>query len=200
LSEQPNSLSVVIPALDEPYLNTLMKEIDDVLKKSIMIDKWEIIIKRDVGCGNAICRGIEEASYNIVVVMDGDGSHNPLYIPRMYWWIKKQYRDISYGYKKQSYDSLYRKIVTFCFDRLTRFVVRDAPDLLSGFFMIDKSKVKYPIMLEHPKVLLRIIKSAETTYLIEPIPIVFEKRKKGESKLGNWKTAIPILKEIFISR
>ena len=133
-----NKLSVVIPALNEPYLEILKEKINHELDRALSIDEWEIIVRDDKGCGNAICEGIKEAQYNIVAVMDGDGSHNPKYLSCLFYHIKKGNMNIVYGYKKKSYDSIFRKLVTYTFDNLSRIFVLNLPDLMSGFFMFNK--------------------------------------------------------------
>lgn len=193
-----NNLSVVIPALNEPYLNILVDKISYELEKCISIDEWEIIIRTDKGCGNAICKGIEESQYDIVCVMDGDGSHNPRYIPKMFFHLNKGDSVISYGYKKETSDSYFRQSITFVFDKIARTLVHPLPDLMSGFFMFNKSKLSYPSKLEHPKVLMKILMFNQD-FNIMPIPIVFERRKEGKSKLGNWKVAYLILKDMILN-
>ena len=193
-----NKLSVVIPALNEPYLKLLKERINDELEKALSIDYWEIIVRTDKGCGNAICEGIKEAKYDIVVVMDGDGSHNPKYISGMFYHINKGNKNLVYGYKRESNDSHFRKIVTYGFDMISRTFVLNSPDLMAGFFMFNKSVLSYPSKLEHPKVLMKIIMMNPERYVkVHVVPILFEKRKEGKSKLGNWKVAFKILKEIL---
>jgi glycosyltransferase involved in cell wall biosynthesis len=192
-----NKLSIVIPALNEPYLKILLTKIDLVLDRCISVDGWEIIVRDDKGCGNAIIRGIEEAKYNIICVMDGDGSHNPEYITGMFHYITKENYDIVYGRKSKSFDSLYRKFITKTFDWIVRMFVKPLPDLMSGFFMFStKNILNYPDIIEHPKVLMKII-MMNPELRINSIPITFEKRKQGKSKLGNRKVAYEILKEIY---
>lgn len=196
--EKNKGLSIVIPALNEPYLPTLIQQ----LRCLFYNVPHEIIIRDDKGCGNAILAGIRESVYYNILVMDADGSHSPLSA----WLIYNHYinysrefdvPDLIYGYKKHSHDSPFRKFVTSIFDFLARLFVADYPDLMSGFFIFDNSVIEpLPESLPHPKVLMHIIKH-NPDIIVEFYGIQFFKRVKGESKLGNIGTAYRILKAMI---
>lgn len=183
-------ISVVIPALDEPYLETLKKRIHQNLEYC----DHEIIVRDDKGCGNAILAGIREANNDIIIVMDADGSHNPNY----FWIFAITFNDydVVYGVKEVSEDYWYRKIVTGMFDFLGRLFIKDIPDLMSGYFMFDRRKIKpLPETIDHPKVLMKIIKDNKDLK-VGWVNIKFEKRKGGESKLEKPSIALSIIKEM----
>lgn len=193
-----DELSVVIPIKDEPYIDTLKKRIFNEMLKHTDIKLYELVIREDKGCGNAILRGIEESQFKYILVMDGDGSHNPRYIPFMVRLMEKGNNDLVYGKKQVSMDNLYRKIVTKIFDFIARLTVKDYPDLMSGFFMFNREKVLLlPHEISHPKVLMFIVKNNKELK-VDYIDIIFEKRKMGKSKLGNMKTGLTILKKMFV--
>src|SRR3990170_5125493 len=81
-------ISVLIPIKDEPYINYLVEDIHKALKKIkhevIVIDKSDIqpkiknaklVLQKSNGLGKAVLEGLKHASGNVIVTMDGDGSH-----------------------------------------------------------------------------------------------------------------------------
>ena len=177
------SVSVVVPALDEPYLETLKSMLHRIL--GLYCYEYEIIVRDDPGCGNAILNGIRVSKHDIVAVMDGDGSHDPVDVPYMVSWLNEDGLDVVYGRKWRSDDTWYRKLVTLGFDYLTRILLwRNQPDLMSGFFVFRKSRVTLPETIDHPKVLMRIVRDSKDIKL-KFVPIRFHARVGGESKLGS---------------
>lgn len=189
-------ISIVIPVLDEPYLNELRRNIMYELRNH---GKVEIIIDESKGCGNAILNGIRKSNGGIIVVMDGDGSHNPKYLRYLITDIYNS-SDIAYGIKKVNKDSLYRQIITKTFDILARILIKDYPDLMSGFFAFKKElKNSLPETINHPKVLMKLIQNNPKAK-VSFIDIIFEKRKGGESKLGKPSIAYEIIKDMIIDK
>lgn len=185
-----NGLSIVIPALDEPYLPIL----ESKLRGFFYRIPFEILIRDDKGCGNAILAGIRESKFDTVLVMDADGSHSPLSAFNMYNYFVRNDYDLIYGYKKHSEDSPLRRMVTFGFDVLARIFVEDSPDLMSGFFIFDKTKINpLPETIGHPKVLMYIVKH-NRKLRIGLYGIHFMKRIGGYSKLGKPRVAYEIIK------
>ena len=190
LLEQYDGLSIVIPALNEPYLPILENKLEGFFYKI----PHEIIIRDDKGCGNAILAGIRKSYYHNILVMDGDGSHSPLSAWCMYQIYKGNNYDIIHGYKKYSGDSWFRKTITFVFDFLARLLIKDCPDLMSGMFIFNRIAIKpLPEKISHPKVLMYIIKK-NPDINIGTYGIHFMKRVSGKSKLGKPRIAFEILK------
>ena len=190
MSEQYDGLSIVIPALDEPYIQILEAKLNGFFYKV----PHEIIIRDDIGCGNAILAGIRESEFDDILVMDGDGSHSPLSGWCMYQVYKENNYDIIYGYKKHSDDYGLRKMITFIFDILARLLIKDYPDLMSGMFIFNRTTIKLlPEKISHPKVLIHIIKK-NPDINIGTYGIHFMKRVSGKSKLGKPRIAFEILK------
>ena len=194
--DNKEGLTIVIPALNEPYLPKLYSDIETICDKLNI--EYEVLVETIKGCGNAILKGISESRYKYVLVMDADGSHSPLYIINMWNMINRENYDLIYGRKGLSNDSLFRKIVTKIFGFIARIFVRDYPDLMSGFFIFDKTKINpLPDKIDHPKVLLYIVKHNKNIK-IDYINIIFYKRKGGKSKLGKPSIALSIIKEIML--
>jgi len=184
--------SVVIPALDEPYLPTLIHRIKGVAG----LPKPEIIIRSDPGCGNAILRGIHAAKNDLIVVMDGDGSHDPAHIPSLLEALGEA--DIAYGYKARSHDTRLRRLISKLMSLAVKILImRDLPDLMSGYFAIDRGAIPHlPRSLDHPKVLAHIILH-NPQLRVKPVPITFHRRKAGKSKPGHPITALRIIRGLL---
>jgi glycosyltransferase involved in cell wall biosynthesis len=72
-------VSIIIPYKNEPYLNRLISEINNALTCS-----HEILVQTEPGLANAVICGTKKAKGNILVVLDGDGSHDPR--KWLTWW------------------------------------------------------------------------------------------------------------------
>ena len=83
-------VSIIIPIKNEPYIDTLIYDIHHELKnikhEIIVVDKSEnrpniknakLIVQKSDGLGKAFLEGLKESKGNIIVLMDGDGSHDP---------------------------------------------------------------------------------------------------------------------------
>ncbi len=192
-------VSVLIPTKEEPGIAALVNEVGKTLKlikhEIIVIDKSikapklnraRVIVQKSVGLGNAIVEGLKEAGGDVIVIMDGDGSHDPKDIPKLLKKIPEY--DIVIGSKlvsggKTEY-SLPRQIVTLFFNSFSRmFLGIRVRDIMSGFAAIKRSTIEgIRLKPRGYKIVLEIVyKSRGKTC---EVPIVFRKRMWGESKVG----------------
>jgi len=217
------SVSIIIPIYNEgKNLFELVKQISNNLD---MID-YEIIFVDDgskdnttelirelkkayplkliqrgkkLGLSSAVITGLEFTTKKFVCVMDGDLQHNPQYIPEMLDLLVENNNSLVIGSRfikklnnKQRLDS---KFGTF-FCKL--FFNKKVEDPLSGFFMLSKAnfiEIKDKINAIGYKILLELIVKGQFEEIKE-IPIVFEERKEGSSKL-DLKTRVQFLKQLF---
>jgi dolichol-phosphate mannosyltransferase len=192
-------VSVIIPTKNEPAISIVVKEVNKYLKnikhEIIIVDKSNItptiknakvLRQKSDGLGNAIVEGVKKAKGDVIVTMDGDGSHNPKYILDM---LKKigEY-DIIIGSKfvpgGGSEDPLSRVLVSEVFRFIPRIMLGvKVKDPMSGFAAIKRS-VFNKIHLEPKgyKIIIEIVyKSKAKVY---EIPIIFRRRYLGETKVG----------------
>ncbi len=175
--------SIIIPAVDEPYLPVLMEEIKKILGKQDgrRGHSYEIIVAAEPGLGYAIRNAFDKTKGEKIIVMDGDGQHNPRYLPAMICLL--DFYDIVIGTRVKDERGVFRKIVT----SVMTFYVRMRHDLsvkdpLTGYFGLKKSILQDVELHTHGfKVLLEILLKSENESVIE-LPITFEKRKSGRSK------------------
>ena len=168
-------ITVVIPTKnEEDSLGILLKEIKGkknfkFIKEVVVVDgkstdkttkiaknfKCRVIKqKNSLGYGDAIIRGIKSSKSEFSIVLDGDGSKNPIYISKFYKIIKKKNYDFVFGtrYGKMA-GSKDDTILTFLGNRLFTnlgkiFFNIEINDILHTFF-ICRSKKFNKIKFKH---------------------------------------------------
>lgn len=176
--EEYKTLSVIIPVKDpEPYYPQLMNDLHALL--DLMEIEHEILIQKEKGLTNAIVEGVKRSRYPSIVVMDADGSHDPLYVPVMLYYLNKGY-DLVIGFKEVDETSWTRKTISQIFRMLGSIMLgTKVKDCMSGFVMGRKEifqgikgsmgyKFLLQLLIHDPKV--------------KEIPITFHERKMGKSK------------------
>jgi len=191
-------ISILIPTKNEPYIQTLVNEINKEIKQKheiIIIDKSKkkhklrgakVIRQISDGLGNAILEGFKLSRGDIIATMDGDGSHDTKDLKKMLEKIPRY--DIVIGSKLvkggKTEDPFSRKIVTIGFSIITRLILGiKVKDSMTGF-MVVKRKILEKIKLRPKgfKIVLEVIYKSKAK--IAEVPITFHKRKAGESKVG----------------
>jgi dolichol-phosphate mannosyltransferase len=204
-------ISILIPIKNEPYIQTLVNRINKILKKKheiIIIDKSsvapkingaKIIRQKSDGLGNAILEGLKETKGDVIITMDGDGSHGTEDLNKMLSKIPEY--DIVIGSKLvkggRTEDDFSRKIVTNVFDLTARIILGlKVNDPMTGFMAVKRSVLEdIKLRPKGFKIVLEILyKSKVTKAKVAEVPITFHKRKGGESKVG---FNIKGIKEVF---
>lgn len=149
---------------------------------------------RKMGIGSAYKTGFKAAKGDVVFEIDADLSHDPRFLPQFLEAIKNGY-DIAIGSRYVKGGNIigwgiYRKSVSKIANMLSRILLRlDVSDVTTGYRAYKKSalnsinieKIKsdgYSFQLE---ILYKLFKKG---YKIKEIPIIFEDRKVGKSKLA----------------
>jgi glycosyltransferase involved in cell wall biosynthesis len=157
--DKPVTVSVIIPAFNEERI------IGKVIKKTIEVLElhqldFEVIVVDDgsqdktgetasqagatvlkhpynIGNGAAIKRGIHHSTGEIVVMMDGDGQHDPNDIPRMLEFFP-EYEMVVGARSRESESQWHRNLANRCYSFLASYIVgRRVEDLTSGFRSIN---------------------------------------------------------------
>lgn len=175
-----NELSVIIPVKPpEPYLPHLVKQIDDALRG---VD-FEILVQEEKGLTNAVVEGVKRSRYRNIAVMDADGSHNPYMLPWMLSVLEGNKRDLVIGSKALGTDEtgFIRKIISAVYRGFARNILSlKISDPMSGF-VVGRREVFLNLKPSNDyKFLLQLL--IYPFLKVKEIPIVFEKRKAGESK------------------
>lgn len=146
--------------------------------------------QRYPGFGGAFRTGIEEAQFDKFLIMDSDGSHNPVYITDIYNRFC-QGADLVIGsrYVKggKTNDAFSSIVMSKILNTVFRIVIGvKAKDISTDFRMYDTAQLKkteltcqnYDVLQE---VLMRL-KQNNKKLVIAEVPISFDKRMFGESK------------------
>jgi dolichol-phosphate mannosyltransferase len=142
-----------------------------------------------VGPGAAILDGIRLAAAPVVCVMDGDLSHPPEVLPKMYQLIREGKALLVVGSRRVKGGGTskwiwYRKFLSWGAGQLGRLLT-PVQDLTSGFFMFDQSILQgaqiNPIGC---KVGLELMVKGNHRGRVVEYPIIFAERAAGESKMG----------------
>jgi len=221
-------ISAVIPAYGEAEnLKYLLPQIKKELLKTG--EEYEIIVvdgirsidnskvichehgakylnQEEAGFGGAIRTGIRHASMDKLLMLDGDGSHSPEYIPKLHKALMSG-ADVAIGSRYAKGGKTFDSKVSVAMSKLLNFIYRsllgiDARDVSTNYRMYRTNQIKqivlkcqnYDILEE---ILLKL-KLYKPTLKIKEIPIQFSKRKLGKSKRRFLPFAASYAKTLFV--
>ncbi|MEM2082306.1 MAG: glycosyltransferase [Candidatus Bathyarchaeia archaeon] len=195
-------VSIIVPTKDEPNAGRLVQRIHEILSgmdhEVIIVDKSAapqkiegalMIRQRSKGLGRAILEGLEHASGEVIVTMDGDLSHDPRHLPQMLGKIPDY--DIVVGSRfiagGRSHDTAFRKLVSQAFRILAKLILDiGVEDPLSGFSAMRREVLQ--ALTLNPmgyKIVTEILyKAKRKGFRATEVPIEFRKREVGKSKAG----------------
>lgn len=217
-------ISVILPAYqEEENLKEILPKLKDVLEKIkecseiLVVDTQKPMDHTSEICqnfsvryinrrngnsyGDAIRTGIESSSYEWIVVMDADGSHNPSDIKRLYEKANKHNYDLVIGsrYIKggDTHNGFILRMMSHMVNLAYRIVFHlKVKDVSNSFRLYNGKKLK-SITLECQnfdvveEILIRL-KVRYPKLKIKEVPIYFNKRVHGESKRDLVKFIFPI--------
>ncbi len=165
-----------------------------ILKKIKLIDQRfkYILHKGERDLTQSCFQGIRKAKYNLIVIMDGDLQHNPVYIKKL---IKKLLSDksdlviASRNFEKNQTKSL--SLIRITFSRFLIFLLKlisgkNYTDPMSGFFLFKKEIYfdnRKLFFGKGYKILADFIYNVPNLKISEVI-INFRSRKQGSSKMN----------------
>ena len=140
----------------------------------------------NIGNGAAVKTGIRLASGNKIVLMDGDGQHDPADIPRLLEASEKY--DMVIGARDvRGHANHFRFTANQVYNLIARYATRfPVKDLTSGFRVMERETVtRYlyllPNTFSYPTTLtLAYLRSGRTLFYV---PIQARKREEGKSKI-----------------
>jgi dolichol-phosphate mannosyltransferase len=170
--------SVILPVKDEPYLSTLLNQLEG----------YEVLVQREPGLANAVLYGVKRSHGEAICVLDADGSHNPKYLPEMlkYLSVFDVVVGSRYVHGGGTEDYFLRMLLSRLFCKLARFILRiHVNDCMSGF-IVARREVFEQLNLKPLgyKFGLEIITKSKGKFRVAEFPVFFEKRKMGLSKTG----------------
>ncbi len=163
-------------------------------------------LKQHVGKGYALRLGFREAKGEIIVTLDSDGSHNPEELPKLLDPILNNEADLVIGSrflnKTNIFHNKLNKIGVHLFNSFVKMLTGKATtDSQSGYRVIRSAILRrlnlrsdgYEIESE---ILIKVLKSG---YRVKDVPIEFEQRTHGKSKLDPFKDGLKILRSILVA-
>lgn len=213
-----DELSIVIPIYNEEKNIT---KLSNLIKKNLKIKKFEIIFVDDDSTDNSkriledinkrdrriksIIRknkkkdlskscilGFRKSKYKIILVMDGDLQHNPIFIPKLINSYNSSYCDLVVGCrnffsKRNKGLNFYRTLISvFLIFIINSLLGKKTSDPMSGFFLFKKKfflNSKSRLFKKGYKILADIIYANQDKININDVKIEFNKRKSGNSKI-----------------
>ena len=194
--------SVIVPTKDEPNVGRLVERIHETLggidHEIIIVDKSAspqsvegalVLRQRSDGLGRAVLEGLERASGELIVTMDGDLSHDPKYLRPMLMMASEY--DIVIGSRfvagGRSQDTAFRKLVSQAFRFLAKWILGlGVEDPLSGFSVMRREVLR-ALSLDPMgyKIVTEILyKAKRKGFRAAEVPIDFKRREAGRSKAG----------------
>ena len=147
------------------------------------------------GFADAFRCGIEKAELDKFLILDGDGSHDPKYIPDIYKKFTEEKCDIVIGSRYVKGGKTEDKLSSVLMSRILNFAFRvcigiKAKDLSTDYRMYDTAQLKaVELTCENYDVLEEVLlkmKLNNKELKIGETPIDFKKRVFGESKRRLW--------------
>lgn len=162
----------------------------------------------NLGYGGAVQTGMRfayEKDFDLCVLIDGDGQHDPRYIPDLVAPVAEGRADLSLGSRflgRADYSiPAARRVGMFLFSKITSWVTgQHITDPTSGFQAIGRPLIKfflndnYPVDFPDADTLIRLYFAG---FRILEIPVVIRPRERGVSMHGGSRALYYIYKMFF---
>jgi len=165
------------------------------------------IFRKERNFFTAFLDGVKIAKGKYIVLMDADLQHSPDNINKLFLEIKKNNLDFVIGSRflkeSKNYKNSLKSVIRFMLSKFFIFIINKlfslkVTDPLAGFFICKKKSLKNNKLLFKRgfKVLLDYLIVNKNNLKIKEVPIKFNKRLHGNSKL-NIKVFILFLKQCY---
>ena len=161
----------------------------------------------NLGIGGAVQTGLKYAcanNYDLAVQIDGDGQHNPLYVPALLAPILAGEADAVIGSRfieRQGYQSTFARRGGIAVLRLLflALIGRRISDCTSGFRAysrrtIEFLKDRYPTDFPEPESILLL---SRYRFRICEVPVAMHERSGGSSSIAGWSAPYYIAKVVL---
>jgi len=181
--ERAIQITVIIPVKPpEPYLDTLIGEIHQVLHGT----SHEILVQAEKGLGYAVGIGVGKSKGDVIVIMDADGSHDPIFLPEMLSMLQEYDVVIGSRYIGEGLteDSFFRRKISSAYFKLIRWILGfNILDSMSGY-IVAKKEVFEGYEFPHGYKFMLPFYRRNFKYKVAEYPIIFHQRKAGKSKVS----------------
>jgi len=186
--------------------NDNIKEVCKKLKKKFKYLKLFTRRNKKKDLSQSCAYGFSKSSYKNILVMDGDFQHHPKYIIKLYNKYVKNNLDIAVGSRdlleRNEGLSFIRRLLSILLILTINFLLGNKTnDPMSGFFIFKKKIFmdnRKKMYLKGYKILSDLIYSSDRKLNIKDVPIVFDQRNLGMSKM-NFSVLYKLLFFIFIN-
>uniref|UniRef100_A0A0A9YZT2 Dolichol-phosphate mannosyltransferase subunit 1 n=1 Tax=Lygus hesperus TaxID=30085 RepID=A0A0A9YZT2_LYGHE len=145
--------------------------------------------RKERGLSSAVIYGFQKAKYEILLVMDADLQHNPIYIPDLIRPILDKRAEFVIGSRFVEGGAIvdwavHRQLISKCATLLAA-PLASVSDPMSGFFCLTRTVLQRGLSRLNPvgyKIGLELLVRCRCYPVVE-VPIVFQDRVMGESKL-----------------
>jgi glycosyltransferase involved in cell wall biosynthesis len=205
-------LSVIVPVFNEEQtVGNIIQRVKAVMEKlgcryevivvddcsrdrSLEISKREGVkvyqLKEHMGKGYALRAGLAKAKGEIIVTIDSDGSHRPEELPLLLAPVLQDQADLVIGSRYLSQKSVAARRLNAFGVRLFNFLIRlftktAVSDSQSGY-RVMKSQVLAGMRLKSGEYEIEsemLVKTAQRGFTVMEVPISFEQRTYGRSRL-----------------
>ena len=221
-------ISVVVPVYNEELtIGHVIQKLKEVMEKTEF--KYEIIVvddcsqdssletaknhgarvfslKEHMGKGYALRAGFAKARGEIITTIDSDGSHSPRELPSLLNPIIQNKADMVIGSRYSNQKSVDAKRLNIAGVRLFNFLIKiltktNVSDSQSGYRII-KSKLLTNMKLKSGGYEIEsemLVKAAKQGFRIMEVPISFEQRTYGTSRLDPMVDGFKILLSIVLA-
>jgi glycosyltransferase involved in cell wall biosynthesis len=221
-------VSVIIPVFNEEVtIGNVIERVKVVLQKIGF--KYEIIVvddfstdrslelsnrkgvkvcslKKHMGKGYALRAGFAKAKGEIITTIDSDGSHSPEELPRLLTPILQKKADLVIGSRYLSQKPVATKklnaVGVSLFNFLIKILIRvEVSDSQSGYRVMNASVLKH-MCLESRGYEIEsemLVKTVQQGFKIREVPISFEQRTYGTSRLDPMVDGFKILFSIVLA-
>ena len=199
-----NSIKGEIVVVNDNSTDETANNVKDMMQRHQCI---KLIERRDGRCsvGRTLKAGFEHAAGDIIITMDGDLSHDPADVPHFLHEIEAG-ADLVIGARYgrvggKAHMPIFRKLTSGGYNRLAKLLFHtNLTDMTTGYrasrkSALDRLHLSSNGFAIHPEIQLKALNSQ---LRITQIPIVYQRRLSGSSKLHYLRVGIPYIK-VFIT-
>ncbi|MBL7959719.1 glycosyltransferase family 2 protein [bacterium] len=168
----------------------------------------------NLGIGGAVQTGFRyafEQGYDVAIQIDGDGQHDPKFLPQLIAPIVSGTHDVAIGSRfldssRAGFQSTFtRRIGIKMFEWINSVIIRQKiTDNTSGFRAYNKKTIamlahEYPADYPEPETVIML---GLRNFRIAEIPVVMKERQGGRSSIGAWVSwfyMVKVLLAIFVN-
>jgi glycosyltransferase involved in cell wall biosynthesis len=229
-ASQPNQVMILIPAFNEEgavadvirEVNQVMPHVpvvvvddasrDDTVGRARLAGSDVLRLPHHLGLGGCVQAGYKlafELGYDYVIRVDGDGQHDPKYIPALLDVLRKTGCHMVIGSRfyqnNGAHTSTVRAIGIWVFRLILRPILgKPVLDPTSGFVGVNKETLQVftgSFPLEYPEIEALVVLQRKR-FRFEEVPVQMRKRKAGRSTITAIKSLyyiIHVLLGVFVN-